>query len=272
VVVLGWSAGELRRRFWSPAPEELTLEAHEFGRRHRLLGAVGFRPAEAAILAKDLQGLVRRRELLPMVTMPIVLGVIGFLGVTGPSGGRFVTTTIWVSFIAGFFALLLGTVSIGQERRAVQNLYALPVDPTEVFRAKAGLVWIVGWTFAVGWGVLTSVWYHFGVVDTVAILGTAGVTVLEGTFIGLYFASRYPDFQERPRPQFLRPAASLAAFACGLPAMLLTAAPVGIALGSGLLPVDEGLGFAFGAAAVIVGVAYILARASTVRLLRQFPF
>ena len=288
--VLAFAAGELgllggllvvavrlRDRFWSPTEEEVRLEPHAFGARHPVLGALGLDPTEAAIASKDLRGLVRRRELVPILVMPIVLGVVGLFGLSGPgpAGVDRFANVLWVAWIAGFYALLLSATSIGQERRALQVLYTLPVGPIQLFRAKLAVVLAPAVLFGVAWSGLTGLLGASPPGDVIGAALLALATSLEGSLIGLSFASRYSDFQDRPRPQFLRPGAMIAAMFGGMAIMFATIIPADLAITQS----GGGAGAAGGlitAAAVLAGISiaisYLAARTGFRRLLLELPF
>ena len=207
--------------------------------------------------------------MLPTLVVPVVLIVL--MVVEGSRIGPF-GSMLWVGWVAGFFALLLAVTSVGQERRAFQSLYAYPITARSVLRAKAvsvllpALVGAVAMAVAVGWV------FGFG---PVTIGGFAFVSVVGAVLLalwGLVFAARYSDFQERPRPQYLRPGAMLVAMGSGmlvlfavlLPgAFLLLGAPGSAALGLAVWTV----GFAL----TLGGLAAYWARTGFDRLFREVP-
>jgi len=210
---LAYLASDLRERYWSPNPSEVRLESHRYAARNPVLDLLGLTGAESAIVTKDLKGLVRRREMLPTLVVPVVLAVL--VVVEGAALGGFVSV-LWAGWVAGFFALLLSGTSIGQERKALQSLYAFPLSPTNMVRAKAASVLLPATIVSLGLTLVVGL--YFGLPATTAflvlllVLGSAVIL----TFWGLAFASRYSDFQERPRPQFMRPAGMLAATGSGM--------------------------------------------------------
>jgi hypothetical protein len=268
-------AAELRVRFWAPAPAELRMDVHAYSETHSVLGRLGLDRVEAAIVAKDIRGLFRRREMLPVIAIPaVLLVVIGITGATsGPSGGVGFLT-IYAGWLCGFAALWMATTSFGQERKALQTLYQLPVTPESIYRAKRALP------------VLFGVVYSVVLVGAIAALQPSSPFVLAGllmaylaagvlsALLGLAFAARFSDFQERPRPQFIRPWAMILAMLVALPlnfgilvvaviilASVVAGAGVPIALTVGLVAFVLGAGAVFGH----------LARSGTLALLRELP-
>jgi hypothetical protein len=269
VVVLVYLAGWLRVRFWVPAPTEVRLAAPAPRRGHPFLAALGLSRPEAAIVSKDLRGFVRRREMLPTLVVPVVLVVLLFL--EGGTIGR-LGSVLWVGWVAGFFALLLAVTSLGQERRSLQSLYAYPITARAILRAKATSVFLPSLVAAVAMSLVVGALFGF---STLAYFGlvlanTAAVVVL--TLWGLVFAARFSDFQDRPRPQFLRPGAMLGAMASGMVLLFAILLPASFAF---LNPSPSTAVLALEAATFAVGVgalALYWARAGFDRLFRELPF
>lgn len=274
---LGFLAFDVRERYWVPLPTEIRLAAHTYGETHPYLARLGFGPVEASILTKDLHGLLRRKEMLPLLALPPVLGLFGIFSMAGTGPAGFGPGPIlWAGMIAGFFALFLSTTSIGQERRGLVNLYVNPVPPRSVFRAKAGLVVLLAGAFGLVISIGLSAWYRFPIGSALGTALLSLLTVLEGTFVGLSFATQYSDFQERPRPQYLRPAAMLAAMLVGMTLLFLTAGPIAFGLAGGvILPASFVLPLLlFGAAVAlcVIPLTFWWARRGIEQMMRELPF
>jgi len=269
VALLGWLAAQLRVRYWVPSPPEVELAAHRYSGSLGAYTRFGLSGPESAIVAKDLRGLVRRREMMPMLVIPVVLVLL--LLIEGSSFGR-VGTILWVGWVVGFFGLLLSLTAIGQERRSIQLLFAFPVTPRMVFRAKftSVLLPVLIGSAAISLGVGLLVGFSAATLAGLVLLGPGVATVL--ALWGLVFASRYSDFQERPRPQFLRPSAMIAATLSGLALLSVVLVPGALAVAQ---PSVATLGFAVAAvvSALVVGaLAFGLARSGFDRLFRELPF
>lgn len=269
VVALAYLAADVRQRYWVPAPEEVRLEAHRYAVRHRWLELLGLSPPESAMVSKDLKGLVRRREMLPTLVVPIVLAVLVL--VEGAVLGGFVSV-LWVGWVAGFFALLVSGSAVGEERKAIQSLYVFPVSPESVVRAKSAYVLVPTFLVSLGLTVVVGVFFGLSPIDVllVLLLVLAASTVL--TFWGLAFAARFSDFQERPRPQFLRPGGMLLATGTGMVLLFAILVPGATAL---FFPSSWSL--ALGAACLLLVLASgALAVYETVsgfrQLFRELPF
>jgi len=269
VGMLVYLAGELRVRFWVPAPTEVRLSAPSPQRGHPILDALGLSRPEAALVSKDLRGFVRRREMLPTLVVPIVLVVLLF--VEGGTIGRF-GSVLWVGWVAGFFALLLAVTSIGQERRSLQSLLAFPITARAVLRAKATSVLFPSLLGAVAMALTVGALFGFSPLEYFGLVLANGAGAVVLALWGLVFAARFSDFQDRPRPQYLRPGAMLAAMGSGMVILFAILLPASYAV---LVPSPSTvvLGLEAALLAVAVGaLALYWARTGFDRLFRELPF
>ncbi|MFI5413470.1 MAG: hypothetical protein ACHQ0I_02635, partial [Candidatus Lutacidiplasmatales archaeon] len=269
VGLLVYVAGELRVRYWVPSSTEVRLEEHRYARRNPVLSVLGLSAAESALVAKDLKGLVRRREMLPTLVVPIVLVILVL--VEGTAFGGF-GSVIWVGWVAGFFSLLIAGTSVGQERRALQTLYAYPLSAGSILRAKTTFVLLPSFLVSVALALVVGLFFGlaFTVVVGVLLLVVAVSIVL--AFWGLVFASRYSDFQERPRPQFLRPGGMLAATGSGMVLLFGILIPGTFAL---LAPSSSSIPLGFlclGMAVGVGGLALYWSISGFRALFRELPF
>ncbi len=245
VALLAGAATALRQRYWVPTGGEIELRSTPSRPGHPLLAAVGLAPPEAAIVAKDLRGLVRRRDMVPILALPAALVLL--LLIEGPMTGGF-AEAIWSGWVVGFFALLLSTRCVGQERRAFSLLFAFPIGALTVFRAKAASVMLPALLAGAGLTVAATLLGQLGLINFLALLVLNGFMAVLLTLWGLGFAARYSDFQERPRPQFLQPGPMLAAIGSGSALLLVIYVPAAI----GLLGGAPGYGTLLVATAAVV--------------------
>ncbi|MCI4327146.1 MAG: hypothetical protein L3K16_05880 [Thermoplasmata archaeon] len=275
LAVTAYAAARCRARFWVPSGGEVEFEPHTFGSSHRVLGAMGLSVPESALVAKDLRGLVRRRELLPVLLLPFVIGIVllaeGGAGRATPEAAFF---TLWlIAWVAGLSGLILAASSFGQERRGLVHLYALPVGAGSVLKAKAVGALLV--SLPIGLGLATA-----GIVlsrpPLVALPGaylTLALAVAEGTALGLLFATRFSDFQDRPRPQFVRPIPMLGATVLQFLLGGVTVA-IGLALALGgpsfLLGASVLVGATVAVGVSLAAVVYLIGRSGR-RMLDELP-
>lgn len=271
VGLLVYLAGILRRRYWVPNPTEVRILSPSEYRGHPYLAAVGLTAPEAAMVSKDLRGLVRRREMLPTLVVPIVLVLL--LTIEGSMLGGF-GSVVWVGWVVGFFALLLAVTSVGQERRALQVLYAYPITGRSVFRAKAASVVGPALVAAVVMPIAVAALFRFPVASAAGFIVADAVGAIVLAFWGLVFAARFSDFQERPRPQYLRPGAMLGAMGSGMVILFAILLPATYAiLGATDLVSFLELAVGAGTAALVSGfLALHWAQTGFDQLFRQVPF
>ncbi|MCI4365007.1 MAG: hypothetical protein L3K10_02950 [Thermoplasmata archaeon] len=271
-VLLGLAA-RLRVRYWVVAATEFSFEAHEYARRHAFLSALGLSAAEASIVTKDFHGLTRRREMLPMLVVPIVILIVIFVEDAGSSTAL---ASIWavviVGWAGGFLALLLATTCVGQERRALQTLFAAPITGRSVLRAKTVSVLVPALFFTLATSLAGTVLFGLSATESVGILVVSSGAAVAATFLGLAFAARYSDFQERPRPQYLRPGPMAGAMISGVAVLFGVLVPGAFAFSAGGSPGLEAALVCLGVAAVALGVGLFSARTGFDRLFRELPF
>jgi hypothetical protein len=263
-------AGRLRVRFWVPAAAEIQISPSVSLRGHPFLTSLGLSPSEAAIVSKDLRGFVRRREMLPTLVVPVVLIVL--MLVEGSAIGAF-GSVLWVGWVGGFFALLLAITSVGQERRSFQSFYAYPITPRTVLRAKFVAVLLPALVGAVAMGLVVGLLFGLSPAGVAAfvVLIAAGAVLL--ALWGLVFAARFSDFQERPRPQYLRPGAMLGAMGSGMALLFALLVPGAFALLGTWGPASVALTvWTLGFAVVGGALAAHWARTGFDRLFREIPF
>ena len=269
VAFLVYVAGELRVRYWVPSSTEIQLEEHRYAARNPLLALFGLSAAESALVSKDLRGLVRRREMLPTLVVPIVLMIL--VVAEGSAFGSFVSV-LWVGWVAGFFALLIAGTSVGQERHALQVLFACPLSAGNLVRAKAAFVLLPSLVVAVALSLLVGIYFRLAPGPFLGVLVLVASASVVLTFWGLAFASRFSDFQDRPRPQFLRTGAMLGATGSGMVVLFAILLPGTYAL---LVPSPSSAALGAMAALLVVGfggLAVLWTSFGFRKLLRELPF
>jgi hypothetical protein len=267
-------AAQLRVRYWVVSSTEFSFDAHEYARHHPLLSAIGLSRAESAIVTKDFHGLTRRREMLPMLVVPLVIFIVILVENSGGTGSGLprVWGLIFVGWAGGFLALLLATTCVGQERRALQTLYAAPLTGRSVFRAKTVSVLLPALIVTVAVSLAAAAIFGLSWLPAGGMVLVGCAAAVAVGFWGLVFAARFSDFQDRPRPQYLRPSAMVAAtmsgmcilFAVLIPGAVALAATGASALGGAVLCVTLAGGFS--------GIGWYFSRSGFDRLFRELPF
>ena len=252
-------AARFRARFWVPVPVSIKLTTRTYHPRELRLPWVG--AAESALIQKDLRSLTRRREMARFLAIPFVLAISMGIGLL-PLGSGAPSQPPLFFFIATFYLLpvaifvgALSMTSIGQEGYAVWNIYAAPIKPSQILRAKILFACALGVAFGVA--LLTifaffmnAVAAYYGVMFVIGVL-----VVLEVSALGVYFAARFPDFREMVRSRYVGVWGSLLGMITAIAVALLTVVPsaVSIVLYTSIAP-------SFAAVSFLVGVAiFVLA-------------
>ena len=276
------AAVNVRARYWSPVPVTIEVTAKEYLPRVGLLQSLGLSAPVAALVRKDLKGYTRRRELIPYLALPIVfvaLLIVQQFSVpmsgTGTNGGFAGVYPFWL--VGGILAVIVAATSIGQEGKAILNIYAAPVSPRTLFRAKILIASMFGWATVFGLLIASSVLSAASLGTFLSALAISLAVAVECTLFGFAVGTRFPDLQERPRPRFVRPLGMLLGMIVGIITSFITALPLVVWPFAGSY--FEGLGIsywvavagclAFGVAASFVAYRFSLSGAS--ELMAEIP-
>ena len=274
------AAVKVRARYWSPIPVTIEVTTAKYEPRIGFLQSLGLTAAEAALVRKDLKGYTRRRELIPQLALPVVfvaLLIVQQLSMSASGSGATAGNVYPFWLIGGIMAIIVAASSVGQEGKAILNVYASPMGPRAFFRAKLLVASIFGWTTVLALLVASSVLASVSVSVFLASLAISLIVAVECTLFGFALGTRFPDLQERPRPRFIRPLGLLIAMVVGILAAFVTALP--LVLWPFMGSYFEGLGVSFGVAVaggivfgvVVSVVGYRLAMTGASELLAEIP-
>ena len=230
-LTLVWIAVKVRVRYWSPMVGAVSISSKEYRPQSGIFVRLGLTSSEAAIVRKDLKGVTRRRELLSFFAIPIVFVALFLIdtltGAAGSTSGSTGLITDIPIFLAGtIFALMISSISFGQESKSVMVLYSLPITPDQILKAKA----FVALMFALTATLLTLIIFSVIGGDSLGVVAenlviAVSITV-EEVFIGLAIGASHPDFQERPRPRFVDPLWLLVMIPLGFGVAFVTGVPI----------------------------------------------
>jgi hypothetical protein len=227
-------AARFRARFWVPVPVSIKLSTGAYQPRQIHVPLIG--AAESAMIQKDFRSLIRRREMARFLAIPFVLAISIGISLL-PLGTQQTAEAPSFLFIAILFlmpvAIFVGALSmtsIGQEGYAVWNLYAAPITPSQLLRAKLLFAAILGIPFAIALLsifalLLNTVATYYGILLPVSVL-----VVLEVSALGVCFAALFPDFRETVRSRYVSVWGSLLGIATALTVSLLTVAPMALSI------------------------------------------
>ncbi|MDG7008268.1 MAG: hypothetical protein JRN06_08480 [Nitrososphaerota archaeon] len=250
-------AVKVRARYWSPVPVTIEVTGASYApHAGGLLRSLGLSTVESAIVRKDLRGYTRRRELMPYLAIPFVFVALIFfqeasIGGNGSTDVGVAVYPFWL--VGGILGVIMASTGIGQEGKAILNVYAAPIQPRALLKAKLLIAFVFGAATIVAMAAISSLLASATLDGFVVSLVASLVIALECTLIGVAVGVRYPDLQERPRPRFIRPMGMLIAMTLGVVSSFVTALPLVVWPFAG--GYFEGLGVSFGTA-VVGGLAF----------------
>jgi hypothetical protein len=259
-LVLFEVAANFRARFWVPVPVAIRLSTQTYHAPRLRLHVPWIGIGESAILRKDMRSLTRRREMARFLAIPFVLAVslgLSFFPLGGESmsdaPGLLAIIPLYLLPIAIFVGLLSMT-SIGQEGYAVWNLYAAPINPSKLLRAKMLFAIILGLLFGVGMLAVFSFLLRPLAAYFWVILALGLAVVFEESAIGICFGARFPDFREMVRSRYVGVWGSLLGMSVGIISAMLTAFPIIISVirYHSIIPQLVSLSFIFAFAVFVV--------------------
>jgi hypothetical protein len=253
---------KLRAKFWVPISVSMKVTSYSYAPKTGFLEKIGFSRAESAIIKKDFKSLIRRREMARFLTFPIIVPLAIILpSLASPtSTNQFYTVIYSVLLGVLMFTFFLATISIGQEGCAVWTLYASPITPRELVRAKAGLILIISLSIMllIGLGLCLAL---ISKIDTVSLFLIAALSVIiEETFVGLAVGTAFPDFTEIPRSRFTTLKGYLIGMLVGTVAAVITMTPLlAYLLFSGSVSSLSYLSITLSSTLIIVGITSFIA-------------
>jgi hypothetical protein len=243
IAILYYVAVFLNMRFGLYEPPAITLQkSGVYAPKAGLLGKLGFSTAEAAIIRKDFRAFTRRREMISIFIVPIIMIILPLMqsfGQTGRLGsGQGVSAIIFEAIMfllpAGFTALLLGEVMIGEEGQSVWRIYASPISPKSLVKAKTAFLTLFSTVILLISGIIGIIVYNPPVeVSIAAFLGGFFVLLSVG-IVALTIGLKGPDFSQTRRNRMVRQEWSLIGLLVGGAVGLFVLAPLIVTLGLSL--------------------------------------
>ena len=218
VLVVFLGGVKARAMNWVPAPVSYRLKPVEFkSSRRGILGSLGFSVFESALIRKDFKSLIRRRETLTQLAIPVMVTITFLIAQSGMIGGSappegvkyfFIGNMLFVSVILG---MSLSIISLGQEGGAFQVLQITPLEPRSITRAK------ILHAFIPSFLLMSVIFYSiFSLIGDPVITAGAFLLGITGVFdvvlVSMIIGAHYVDFTEVPRHRFVRWEGTLIAF------------------------------------------------------------
>ncbi|MEJ5292156.1 MAG: hypothetical protein WHS82_01035 [Candidatus Methanosuratincola sp.] len=221
----------VRTKYWVPVPVTIKLGRSGSGGSTSIpgsgFGRQLFTQVELALLSKDLRSLTRRKEMVRFWAIPFIIMIPILL--SGGSMNRYEAYAYsgMISMMGtGMFGLFLSAMSVGQEGRAIWNIFASPVDPESYFKSKVLLPISLSLILALVYWLVFSIAFSLGsnAATTLLVLNFEVACISVG--VGLYFGSKYPELSEKPRSSYITGTGMLLAFFVFGVSVLISASPV----------------------------------------------
>ncbi len=209
----------LRSRYWSPVPVTVSVASSPVyvpqGRSFLWLDAVAF-----SLALKDLRSLVRRKEMIRFLAVPVMLVVVFFLPTVyngyGSSGVASPVSLLLLGEVSTILPIMLSSISIGQEGGSIANIYMLPISSSELIMGKLFIPWVISGAASAAVVSLIQLLFPFAWSQLAVILVALAFIVFIQGFIGLGAGARYPNFSLGPRARYVTMMGFFIAFLAGL--------------------------------------------------------
>ena len=223
-------AVNFRTRYWTPVPVSIKINSKPYQPSAAKIVIPGITCAESAIFRKDIRSLTRRREMARFLAIPFVLAAsmaisLSQIGTAAGAANLAATIPLYLIPIA-VFCEVLSMTSIGQEGQAVWNIYAAPIAPKQVLKAKIILTITLGAAFTLTMLTAISFFVSLTTSDIILLLFLGLIVVLEESLFGLYVATKFPDFRETVRSRYVTIWGSMIGMFLGIVIALVTAGPI----------------------------------------------
>jgi hypothetical protein len=240
ILTLYYLAVYLNTRFGLYEPPAITLQkSGVYTPKTGLLGKLGLSSAEAAIVRKDFRAFTRRREMISIFIVPIIMIILPIMqsfGVTGTTAGasstsNFIFQSIIFFLPAGFTALLLGEVMIGEEGQSVWRIYASPISPKSLVKSKTFFLILFSTVILFISGSIGVVFYHTSLQMSIAAFLEGFLAMLAVGIVALAIGLKGPDFSQTRRARMVRQEWSLIGLVIGAVVGLSVLAPLFLTAG-----------------------------------------
>lgn len=274
-------AVQLRSRYWVPSIVTVRVTNSIYAPRRGIIGKLGFNQIESAIIRKDFKSLLRRREMARFLAIPVAILIPIMLPFFSPTStrslnlGQFLIFPLYLGLVLS--ALLLSMTSIGQEGKAVMNLYTLPLGAKEIVRAKASVSIIVTGLITTALMLLLIILLRLQPGNSLIYYILIFPVLFEQSLFGLLIGTQFPDFSEGPRSRYVGITGSLVGMLVGTILAVITLLPVIVYLvfAGGVFHLEPGFFVALGITFLIAGLSsfgcYRLAVGNTNKLLQELP-
>ena len=229
ILGLFYAAVLLNRRFGLYEPPAITVSHGIYAPRTGFLGRLGFSTAEAALIRKDMKAFTRRRELMYILILPIVLVVFPLMQMGASSrytpAGSLSSFAMVFLMPAAIIAMYLGSITIGEEGRAIWRIYSSPISAESLVKGKYAFILIFSTLVITITGIVGAAVVHPSLKATFTAFTESFLLMFALSAISLANGIKGTDFTEFPRPRMIRPKWTLINLIACLSAALAILAP-----------------------------------------------
>ncbi len=224
-------ASYLRQKYWSQTPISIKLEssATYTPQTPSLLRLGGFSHMEAEIALKEFRAVARRRELASFIAIPVILVISLTLPILFSPSANFSgrSPQFFLAAMVPFItSLMLSSITIGQEGKAVVNILMLPIKANSLIKGKLLPAWIISIIASVGTALIFQMLEPMPIPALSATIAASILVVVVESFIGFGVGVRYPDFTVAARGRYITFTGFVTCMVIGGPMALAIFAPI----------------------------------------------
>ena len=241
IAALYYLAVLLNQRFGLYEPPAITLQkSGVYAPKTGLLGKLGFSSIEAAIIRKDFRAFTRRREMVSIFIVPIIMMIVPLMQSFNATNAATGTSNIIFAGImfllpAGFIAVLLGEVMIGEEGQSVWRIYSSPISPKNLVKSKTFFLLLFSTVILLISGSIGVMFYHPTFQEAIAAFLEGFFVLLAVGTVALTIGFKGPDFSQSRRARMIRQEWSLIGLVVCAVVGAFVLAPLIVTLGLSLL-------------------------------------
>ena len=213
-----WVSAKLKFKFWSLTPATITFTQTIYKPKIGFLNRLGFNQPAAALIRKDLKALIRRREMVVLIALPVAFTTLTLINTfLGSQKMKFEVVYFNLLLAPFIFALLISLASIGQEGKSVWNIYVAPISIQELIKAKLGFTLLLTIPILIGEHLILIPLLNINFQTFLILLPVSMLALTETVLIGLGFGAKYPDFRTIPKTRLVSQTGALLGFlTCGI--------------------------------------------------------
>lgn len=204
ILALFYGATKLNEKFGMYEPPAITISRGKYTPGRGILDKIGFSPLEASLIRKDFKAFTRRRELMGPLLVPLVSIIWPVM--QGSGSVSFATLLLVPGSLS---AVMLGSVILGSEGRAVRHFYSAPISARSLLKCKYAFVTFFSFGVLMVSTIVAIITSDFSLTLTLSFLPGAIFLIITLGMVSLRGGVSGADFTEVPRARLIRPLSAL---------------------------------------------------------------